>query len=368
MRRIGLILALLVAVPAAAQEANKTPLAPQQGGTSAVEAILTEAPQGTRFGLLVVDAQGRTIMARDPDGRFMPGSVTKLFTTAAALALLPGTDEADVAGGTQVWLDPVAGSKTPDVRLVGRGDARMSSAPDCRQDCLASLADAVAARTRQVRHVIGDASLWPDQRWAPGMSWNNIGTSSGTAVSALNLDDNLVRVTITPTRPGQPPQVSLAGPLTLRNESRTVDADQPLTLAIERPVNGTELRIYGDIPAGTAPVTRRVGIDDPARTAAWSLRRMLEARGVKVRGAERAVYRPVDGFDRAGPNTFASISAAGSQAPLATLLPPPLVEDVTVINKQSQNLHAQALHRRLGLIEGTGSEEAVPAITPSALA
>ncbi len=44
-------------------------------------------------------------------------------------------------------------------------------------------------------------------------------------------------------------------------------------------------------------------------------------------------------------------------APLASLTPPPLAEDVVTINKVSQNLHAQALFRRLGDLGGTGSEE-----------
>ena len=35
--------------------------------------------------------------------------------------------------------------------------------------------------------------------------------------------------------------------------------------------------------------------------------------------------------------------------------PPPLVEDLTRINKESQNLHTELMVRRLGLIRGSGS-------------
>jgi D-alanyl-D-alanine carboxypeptidase/D-alanyl-D-alanine-endopeptidase (penicillin-binding protein 4) len=46
------------------------------------------------------------------------------------------------------------------------------------------------------------------------------------------------------------------------------------------------------------------------------------------------------------------------RALLARAVPGPLADDVTIINKHSQNLHAQALLRRLGGAAGNGSIEA----------
>ena len=198
-------LALFALASPALADAPPAPVAKVQTLQQQVEAILATAPQGTRFGLLVVDETGKVVVSINPDQRFIPGSNTKMFTTAAAYALLPGIDQPDVAGGTQVKLESVKGGV--DVILVGRGDARMSSAPDCKVSCLAQLADAVAARTKRVHDVIGDDTMWPDQRWVPGMSWNNIGTDSGTAVSALNLDDNELGLTVTPVAQGEAPQV-----------------------------------------------------------------------------------------------------------------------------------------------------------------
>ena len=344
-----------------------------------VETALAAAPKGTRFGLLVVDDAGQVIVSINPDQRFIPASNTKMFTTAAAYALLPGMDQPDVAGGTQVALVPLRDSgrfsqrgsgflpglgphdKMPagpvDVWLSGRGDARMSSAFDCTVDCLAALADAVAAKTKRVRDVVGDDSFWPDQRWSPGMSWNNIGTDSGTAGTALNLDDNELPIVVTPGLPGQRPIVEVSPYFTLRNEARIGAAGSANTLVIERPVNGLELRLYGSIPLDAKPWTERIGLDNPAHFVAWTFKAMLETRGVKVTGTVRANHRARQ-FDDL-PHDPGPLGAAiwVGYTPLSTLIPPPLAADVVVINKVSQNLHAQALFRRVGDGYGTGSEE-----------
>lgn len=372
-------LALLALASPALADAPPAPVAKVQTLQQQVEATLATAPQGTRFGLLVVDETGKVVVSINPDQRFIPGSNTKMFTTAAAYALLPGIDQPDVAGGTQVALVPerdvdrferrggglIPGvgphGKVPpgplDVWLIGQGDARMSSAPDCTVNCLAALADAVAAKTRTVRDVVGDDSLWPDQRWVPGMSWNNIGTDSGTASAALNLDDNELLVAVSPGALRQPPKVEVSPYFTLNNQATTTDPGGKTELFLERSVNGMTLRLYGSIPADGKPWTERIGIDDPAHYAAWTLREMLVARGVRVTGKLRVAHRPPSVCDRPNDRGKSRPPIVIGYNPLDKLTPPPLANDVVTINKVSQNLHAQALFRRLGDIDGSGSEE-----------
>src|SRR3954468_15320794 len=115
------------------------PAAPPLG--QRVEAALRQAGPGTRFGLVVATLDGRELVAIDPDGRYVPASATKLFTGAAAFASLPALDAPDAEGGASVRLQAHAGGP-PDVLLEGHGDGRLSSAADCRTDCLAQLADA----------------------------------------------------------------------------------------------------------------------------------------------------------------------------------------------------------------------------------
>jgi D-alanyl-D-alanine carboxypeptidase/D-alanyl-D-alanine-endopeptidase (penicillin-binding protein 4) len=270
-----------------------------------------------------------------------------MFTTAAAFATLARLDQPDAAGGASVALETERG-QAPNVVLEGFGDARLSSAPDCATDCLAALADAVAARTHRVRDVIGDDSFYPDQRWSPGMSWNNIPTSSGTAVSALTLDDNELALRVTPTAPGRAPALDLLPYYVIDNRAQTV-ATGETELGVDRLPGSDTLVLTGTIVMGAAPERLRLGIDDPAHYAAWRLRALLEARGVRITGTVRAHHRPP------GPTPAPAPDRVVERELLVHLAPPPLAEDLRLINKVSQNLHAELMLRRLGRQSGTGA-------------
>ncbi|MBQ1497599.1 MAG: D-alanyl-D-alanine carboxypeptidase/D-alanyl-D-alanine-endopeptidase [Sphingomonas sp.] len=341
MKHFVLGIALTLATPALAQQTLE----------QRVAAKLAEAPTGTRFGLVVADDTGREIVAINPDGRFIPASNTKVYTTAAAFANLPGINQPDAIGGAAVRLEG------DDVVLEGRGDARLSSADDCTVDCLATLADAVAAKTRQVRNIVGDDTIFPDQRWGPGMSWNNIPSSSGTGASALTLDDNELKLTVSPAKAGEAAKVELWPYFGVDNQARTV-AGAETELSWDRDPNGKQLRITGTIGADAKPRTWKLGIDDPADYAAWRLKVLLEARGVKVKGNASARHRPLrpqDDPEYREKKGLPLVRFEPTQQVLARLTPPPLAEDLKHINKVSQNLHAELALRRVASLRGSGS-------------
>ncbi|MES2095185.1 MAG: D-alanyl-D-alanine carboxypeptidase/D-alanyl-D-alanine-endopeptidase [Pseudomonadota bacterium] len=331
---LALILTAAIAVPTQAQDA---------GLRSRVEAALARAPTGTRFGLMVVDEAGREIVAINPDQRFIPASNTKMFTTAAAFFALGDLTQPDTSGGAAVRLDG------RDVVLIGNGDARLSSADDCQADCLSMLADAVAAKTKVVGNIVGDDSLFPDERWSPGMSWNNIPTRSGTGISALTLDDNELVVTVTADG-----KAVLPAYYTVDNRVTVVPGAKS-NIGFDRAPNGYVLRLTGTIGAGAKPERLRVGIDDPARYAAWRFGEMLKARGVKVTGAIDVRHRPLTTADDPAIRGSAPPARPPASPVLAKLTPPPLIEDVMTTNKVSQNLHAELFLRRVALVNGSGS-------------
>ncbi|PZU17480.1 MAG: D-alanyl-D-alanine carboxypeptidase/D-alanyl-D-alanine-endopeptidase [Citromicrobium sp.] len=314
----------------------------------AVAQAFAQAPHGTRFGLLVVDEDGQEVIAVNPDQRFIPASNTKLLTTAAALAMLADVGAPDRAGGATVALEG------QDAVLRGHGDARLSSAPDCVTNCLAALADAVAARSRHLRAVVGDDTRFPDERWSPGMSWNNISTRYGTGISALTLDDNEAVLTITPGAPAAAPTVSSLGYYTVTNLAVT-RAGAPTALDIMRMPGERTLRLTGTIAPDAAPATLRIGIDDPAHYAAWRMGQLLAARGVRISAPPEARHRPLSASDDPAHRGAGTVQPLAPAPVLATLTAAPLAEDIRIVNKVSQNLHAELLMRRLGLIEGAGS-------------
>jgi D-alanyl-D-alanine carboxypeptidase/D-alanyl-D-alanine-endopeptidase (penicillin-binding protein 4) len=126
-------------------------------------------------------------------------------------------------------------------------------------------------------------------------------------------------------------------------------------LGYDRDLNGRVLRISGTIGVDIKADPLRVGIDDPAHYAAWRLRELLAARGVKVTGAVSARHRPLGPNDDPEVRKDAPAVRPPVQPALARLTPPPLAEDVVRINKESQNLHAELLIRRVGARRGTGS-------------
>lgn len=352
MRYILAAALALLPLPAWAQSAN-----------AIVAPILAEAGPGTRWGMVVADDSGREIVAINPEGRFMPASNTKLYTTAAAMwAEAKGTGPRLGDSGTAVWL--VEG----DVLLVGRGDARLSARPDCMIACLATLADAVAAKTRRVRHVIGDASLFLDERWSPGMSWNNIPTGSGTAIAALGIDENEIAAAVAPGALGEPPSVAVSSYFKVVNRAETVPGEQN-TLAYDRSPNSRVLEVSGKLGLAHAPVTWGLGVDDPAHYAAWTFADMLKKRGVKITGGTRSRYCDYPTVPSAG---------GGLACTLITMHAPPveiarhegssLPDEVAAINKPSQNFRAEVLLRRLGLSDDLGSIEKGEAVVSAMLA
>ncbi|WP_137753351.1 D-alanyl-D-alanine carboxypeptidase/D-alanyl-D-alanine-endopeptidase [Sphingopyxis sp. L1A2A] len=316
-----------------------------------VEQKLAEGPAGSRFGLLVTTLEGEILLSIAPDQRFIPASNTKMFTTAIGYAQLPLLQQA--AKGTGVRLETGADG-TIDVILHGRGDPFLSSAADCKANCLQTLADAVAARTRQVRSIIGDDRWFPDERWSPGMSWNNIVSRYGTGNSALTLDDNELVVKLAPGAVGAAPTIQTSGYYSIENRVTTV-AGKEEAIEADRMPNSRVLRLTGTVGAEAAPLTLRYGIDDPAHYAAWRLAELLRARGVRVDGAVEVRHRPLTATDDPKVRKGAPVSLPAEPAMLAELPAPPLAENMVRINKESQNLHSELMLRRVARQSGSGS-------------
>ncbi len=316
--------------------------------------------EGTRWGLVVTTLDGREIISINPDQRFLPASNTKLFTVAAAFHRLGDMTQPDPAQGTSLRLISSEGA-LPVLFLVGAGDPTLVDAPDCVRNCLSDLVDAVIANgITEVDTVIADETLYSREPWPPGWNQDDMVTRSGAPVSALTVNSNELPLVV---RPGvQPGDLAFVdyriGPelYDVDNHVDTIAADSiedTLVLA-ERIPGDTSVRVYGRVKAGAPAFSLPIAVHDPAWAAASRLKILLEARGIKVADGFEARYRPLRLFDAA--RTMFNSQRPGVE--IARLVPAPLIENVTFLNKQSQNLHSELLLRRVGLVEGDGSREA----------
>jgi serine-type D-Ala-D-Ala carboxypeptidase/endopeptidase (penicillin-binding protein 4) len=376
-----------------------TPLA------QAIDALLNgPAVSRDHWGIVVTAMDGAPIYSLNEGQLFQPASNAKLFTTAAAMALLgPKTtfETKIVAKGVFGGVETLTG----DLVLEGGGDANLSGreipyvapavhprvekgAPPIPEvnplRYLEEMADQVAATGLKVVNgdVVGDDTLFPWEPYPQDWSIDDAVWGYGAPVSALTINDNQIKVTVTPAVVAGQPATVVVDPAvpsyyTLDVSVRTGPKKDGSHVQMERAMGSRVLRVYGSIAADSQPDEEEVAIHDPAEYAAMALKGMLEARGVVVTGKARAKHRLPDdargfleqtevsmpGLDpkriygRGGhmipcvndcqQKQVAALAEAGTM--LATHSSPTVQEDIVVTNKVSQNLHAELLLHDLGV-------------------
>jgi len=368
--QFAFVLCLLLVVQV--QAAKPKPLAER------ISTILSQPDLTHGFwGIEVVSVStGKVLYADNSDKLFTPASNTKLFTTAAALALIGPDYSFRTTVETSGMLDK-HGRLTGDLVLVGRGDPNLSGRAlpyalrtersDHPIQVLEQLADTLVQKG--VKYIDGDIvaddSYFAFERYGEGWSQDDLVWADGAPVSALTINDNVVFVSILPAdRAGERAFVSLspfADYFRIDNRIITTPTGTPRKIFINREPGSTVLTLWGNMPLDDAGANEALAIEDPAEFAASLFRGLLEARGVAVYGKERTRHTEL-----ASLSTFSVTAVApahGGDDPgrnlqsqplvLASYQSKPLIEDVRVINKVSQNLHAEILLRLLGREKGT---------------
>lgn len=350
--------------------------------TRQIDALLSApAAAQAHWGISFTTLNGRVVYEKNDAQLFAPASNAKLLTTSSALALLGPNATIETRVIAAVAPD-ASGVVRSDVTLVGAGDASMSGRaypytgrtdrPNPPLGALAALADQLQQRgLRRVEgNIVGDDTAFPFEPYGSGWAWDDLEWSWGAPISALTVNDNVVYLAITPgAQPGDP--VTFAwnpeetnSYYTVDNTARTSAAGSEASLGLDRRPGSQEIRIFGTLPAGGPAKHLALAIQDPAEFAAIAFRQMLQARGIIVMGQAVAHHRPSQDtaiYEQSALRPLALPAAADAPVAmkLAAPLPPgsvvlasrtsvPLLEDLTVTNKVSQNLHAEILLRLLG--------------------
>lgn len=321
---------------------------------------------------------GQTLYSLNSDKLFIPASNTKLFTTAATLALIGPDYRFRTTVETSGTLDRY-GRLNGDLLLVGHGDPNLSGRElpyDLRTQrndhpiqALEALADALVQKG--VKYVDGDLvaddSYFAFERYGEGWSQDDLVWADGAPVSALTINDNVVFVNILPAdRPGEKAFVSVtpfADYYRLDNRVITTPAGTGRKFFVNREPGSTVLTLWGNMPLDDPGANEALAIEDPAEFAAALFRQLLEKRGIVVYGRQRSRHTEL-----ATLSTFSVTALApsrggneGTSRPLKSDQPivlasyesKPMLEDIRVVNKVSQNLHAEILLRLLGRERGT---------------
>jgi serine-type D-Ala-D-Ala carboxypeptidase/endopeptidase (penicillin-binding protein 4) len=221
---------------------------------------------------------------------------------------------------------------------------------------------------------VGDDTLFPWEPYAQDWVIDDAVWGYGAPVSALSINDNQIKVTVTPADAVGKPATVVIDPAvpayyTLDVSVTTGAKKSGSHVQMERALGSKVLRVHGSIAVDAQPDEEEVAIQDPAEYAAMALKGMVEARGIVVTGKARVRHKESenpDGFMARTENVEQErdflkngvihttclmsppLMSGTEERILASHRSPVLEDDVTVTNKVSQNLHAELLLHGLG--------------------
>ncbi|HEV2298618.1 MAG TPA: D-alanyl-D-alanine carboxypeptidase/D-alanyl-D-alanine-endopeptidase [Candidatus Acidoferrales bacterium] len=361
------MVSLAVASPTFAQSRNKRTALESAGMPKFrkdVETILADpSAQKSFLGILVADADtGNPIYELNAEKFFTPASNTKLFTTVLALATLGPDYRFRTTVETSGTIDS-AGRLRGDLILVGRGDPNFSNRKmpfDAKNPIdgppdkpLADFADAIVAKgVKEIDgDIVADDSYFPYAPYPEGWAVGDVPFYYGAPISAICLDDNSLDLKVTPgDHVGASAWIKVEpwpGYDVYAYNVTTGATDSPVQFDVVEEPGSKQFLLRGSIPLGHATVDEPLSMPNPAEYTANVLKELLEARGVRIAGEARAQHAPppAEGMPLDPPGPVSSTVGQSGPTVLAERDSQPLIEIVRVINKVSQNLHAELLLR-----------------------
>jgi len=305
------------------------------------------------WGIQVLDPETSSVLLEvNPDKLFLPASVLKVVTTSAAIEKLGP----DFRYRTGVYTNGVIDSNgilLGDLILVGRGDPNLTDPYGELFEKPALLELAQELKSWGISGVqgdiIGDDSYFDSDTSGRGWAVQALRTLYG-APNALSVNNNALWVHVRPTKAKQKAIVAVEPAnsyFRIRNLAKTGSrrARKTINVRLIRATNTIE--ITGTLPL-TKTYSKDILLEKSAELAASMLRDSLQREGIWVQGKVYATHcGDVPEEQRKGWQLLAEHSS------------PPLIRALEIINKKSQNLHAEMLLRTLGAeFKGSGTNEA----------
>ena len=272
----------------------------------------------------------------------MPASNMKVVTLATAAEILGWDYRFTTTLETSAPIEN--GVLLGDLVIRGTGDPTLNTRQERATAVLAEWIGILrAAGIQEIRgRIIGDDQAFDDEGLGDGWSWDYLQFGYAAPVGALQFNEDVAPLTVTPgPRPGDPAVVTLApgSGLDVVNRAVTGAEETAETIDFRRRLFRTSLEITGSIPAGSSPVTRNVTVVNPTIYFAQSVKDALVAAGIRVSG-------------EAADLDDLTIENGDQKRVLGSTSSPPLREIATVLMKVSQNLYAETIVKALGASSG----------------
>jgi D-alanyl-D-alanine carboxypeptidase/D-alanyl-D-alanine-endopeptidase (penicillin-binding protein 4) len=338
-RALALAALFLTAVPTTGRASSRC--VPYGLLSDSLGSFHREVVDGCHFGILAVSLErGDTLLALNPDDRFIPASNMKLFVTGAFLRQFGPRAQGVTELGAGGKLTRKHGGREQE--LKGDLILHASGYPDIVQllhpgsrgllDSLAYLLHASGLRKMEGTLWV-DGSIFAPEPYGPGWAIDDMPFSYGAPLNAVLANGNAATLLATATPTGvtlslSPPET----PLRIVGRVTLTAPDAMPVLSITRDPGSHVLRVTGRIPRG-GTAKRQVSVPDPDSTAGLVLLGAMRRAGIKVR-AKVAVVPPGG-------------TPPAQTATLVRLSSPPAAEVVSMVDAYSLNVETEALLRHL---------------------
>ncbi len=293
---------------------------------AAVRALVRDrALKDAQIGVVVMDAENGNILAQSGEHTVLnPASNAKLYTAAAALALLKPSHKYQTTLSGTVKDGAVSG-----LVLRGHGDPSLRS-PDLWQMVL-------ELRARGVRRIDGDIfvdqKFFDEQTTPPAFEQQpNEWAAFRAPVSAVALNGNTITLAIRPTSEGKPANAWFDPPgfVDVDGSVKTGD-DGADSVVLALSPNGKRLsaKLAGTVGGDAKLVRYTRRVDDPRLLAGYALKSILEEQGLKVGGDVK-----LGSGEKGG-----TVIARHESDPLSTLL--------YALGKSSDNFYAEMIFKSI---------------------
>jgi serine-type D-Ala-D-Ala carboxypeptidase/endopeptidase (penicillin-binding protein 4) len=306
------------------------------------------------WGIEILDpANSEVLLAVNADKTFTPASVMKVVTTSAALEKLGSDFRFRTGVYTDGELQP-DGTLVGNLILVGRGDPNLMDPYGelIEKPALQELAENLkAAGVKKIQgNLIGDDSYFDPASSANGWSAQQLKSVYGAPINALSTNNNAISVNARPSKLNSLVAVSIEPQTSyfrIRNLATTGGPKSKRTIGAKLISDSKTIVVSGVLPRGQT-FGRSLVIDKPSLVSTLTFGEELKKHGITVSGNVEAIHSgdlPPTPRDR--------------WTLLTEHISPPLIRALEIINKRSQNLHAEMLLRTLGAeFKGAGTDAA----------